>query len=466
MPSQLSTFDRAVWSVAGVLALFIGLTLLVGDRVGVRLVRVAPLTEAHSTDTILVEFSEQMDRASVEARFSLQPPVAGDFNWSGDTLRFRPAAPLTPGDRYTVALQPGARSRSGRTTLSEFQFAFAVRQPQVVYLYPADGFPQNIWMADPANPDTPQQVTFSASGILDYAVSPDGRTLAFSERRTDRPASDIKLLNLDTGTVTPVTNCTDSDCSGPVWRPDGNLLAYTRVDMNTLLPGVGVSPFRIWLLDITTNPATSQPLFQDSQALGYGPQWSADGTRLSLFDSSVPGLVVYDFETDETIVIQSDNGSFGALSPDGTDLVFPEVVLDQGRAWSRLLVAELDNQDIRGLAQDGELVDDTFAMWHPDGERLAVGRRYRDDRFTQTIQLYLVDAATGASEPLVVDERYNNGFVRWDPTGRALVMQRFQQFTDDGTQNRGGRPEIWTYDLESGTLTMVAANGMFPRWVP
>ncbi len=466
MLKRLSTFDRAVWTVAIVLALFIGATLLIGDRVGVRLVRVSPLAEAHSTDTILVEFSEQMDRASVESRFSLEPAIDGQFSWSGDTLRFRPAEPLQPGDRYTVALETGASSRSGRTTLNEFRFEFQVRQPQVVYLYPADGFPQNIWMADPANPDAAEQITFSQSGILDFAVSPDGRQIAFSERNSDRPASDIKLLDLDTGEITALTDCTDSDCSGPVWRPDGNTLAYTRVDMNTLLPGVGISPFRIWLLDLSTSPATTQPLFQDSQALGYGPQWSADGSRLSLFDSSVPGLVIYDFETDETVVIESENGSFGALSPDGAQLVFPEVVLEEGRAWSRLLVAELDDQDIRGLAPDGEPVDDTFAAWHPDGQQLAIGRRYRDDRFTQTIQLYLVDAATGESEPLVVDPIYNNGFVRWNPTGTALVMQRFQQFTEDGAQNRGGRPEIWTYDLENDTLTNVAENGMFPRWVP
>jgi Tol biopolymer transport system component len=462
----LSTFDRVVWTVTVSLTLFIAATLLIGDRVGVRLVRVSPLAKAHSTDTILIEFSEQMNRATVEDRFSLQPSIDGAFTWSGDTMRFRPAKPLEPGDTYTVALEPGAASRSGRTTLSEFQFTFEVRQPQVVYLHPADGFPQNIWMADPANPTEPQQITFSQSGILDFAVSPDGRQIAFSERRSDRPASDIKRLNLDTGEVSPLTDCVDSDCSSPVWRPDGNMLAYTRVDMNTLLPGVGISPFRIWLLDLTTNPATTQPLFQNSQALGYGPQWSADGNRLSLFDTSVPGLVVYDFNTDETVVIESENGSFGALSPDGFNLVFPEVVLDQGRAWSQLLVAELDEQNIHGLAPEGEPVDDTFATWHPNGDRLAVGRRYRDDRFTQTIQLYSVNAENGESEPLIVDPRYNNGFVHWDPNGTALVLQRFQQFTDDGAQNRGGRPEIWTYHLESDTLTMIAENGMFPRWVP
>jgi hypothetical protein len=66
----------------------------------------------------------------------------------------------------------------------------------------------------------------------------------------------------------------------------------------------------------------------------------------------------------------------------------------------------------------------------------------------------------------VEDSLYNNGFVSFDPTGDKLVIQRFQQFAEDGTPNRGGRPEVWTYSLATGELTQIAANAMFPRWVP
>jgi Tol biopolymer transport system component len=466
MGKVMTSFDRAVGVVIVGLMVFIGLTLLVGDRVGVRVERVHPLGEAHSTDVIRITFSERMDRENTGDQLQITPDVPGAVRWSGETLLFEPDEPLQTGETYTVTLSDGVVSASGRRLLDRYQFGFEVRLPMVAYLYPADGFPQNIWMADPSAPENAEQITFSQNGVLDFAVRPDGRAIAFSERRNDRPATDIKLLSLETGAITPLTNCEDSDCSSPVWRPDGNMIAYTRVDMNTLLPGVGVSPYRIWLADLTGGSVTTQPLFEDTQALGYGPAWSADGGRITLFDTSVPGVVVYDFETDETVALRSDNGTSGALSPGGDRLVYPEVVLSEGRAWSRLIMALLDTQAIITLTGETEAIDDTFGVWHPSGEGLAVGRRYRDERFTPTTQLYWVDAETGEGEALVVDEIYNHGFVHWDPTGDRLVMQRFQQFTADGTPNRGGRPEIWTYDRETDELTQIAENGMFPRWVP
>ena len=68
---------------------------------------------------IVVQFSEPMDRASVESAFDLAleggVEVAGTFNWSADsrTLTFTPTEPLGKGKTYHVTVGPGAMDQAG-----------------------------------------------------------------------------------------------------------------------------------------------------------------------------------------------------------------------------------------------------------------------------------------------------------------------------------------------------------------
>lgn len=465
-PSYLSAFDRTVLIVIVGLVAAIGLTVLLGDHVGVTLVRVGPLGEARSTSQVVVQFSEAMKRDTVTERLHIEPSVEGEFSWSGTTLLFRPAEALELGADYTVVLEPNAESDSGRKVLAEYRFSFRVRTPRVAYLAPADSAPQNVWVTDPADPASAQQVTFSLSGIYDFGVSPDGTQIAFSERNTGTGTEDIKLVDLDSGGLQQLTNCVDSSCTTPVWRPDGRMIAYQRVDFNSAVDNVGVSPTRVWLIDLSTVPASTRPLFADSQLLGHTPQWSADGNRIMVFDVRSQGILVYDFTTDDIALIPSRYGSTGALSPDGTRLVFPELVFDGNTARSTLQIADLATREYSTLTAPEEPIDDDMAAWHPDGQRLAIARRYVDDRYTRGRQIYLMNVDNGSIEPLVVDDHYANGWFSWDANGRALVIQRFPELDVSGQPNSSGQAEIWTYDLASGDLVQVATNGFFPRWVP
>ena len=105
-------------------------------------------------------------------------------------------------------------------------------------------------------------------------------------------------------------------------------------------------------------------------------------------------------------------------------------------------------------------VEDSGAVWSPDGTRLAIARRYLDGRYTPGKQIYLLDPDTGEIEPLVVDPEYNHGALRWDASGRRIVFQRFSLST------AGARPEIWTVDVETGALELIAENAYLPAWVP
>lgn len=72
---------------------------------------------------ITIYFDNPMDKASVEAAFSLDPAVPGDFEWPDPaTVAFRPAQPLERAARYTVTLAGTARSTAGLALLEPISF--------------------------------------------------------------------------------------------------------------------------------------------------------------------------------------------------------------------------------------------------------------------------------------------------------------------------------------------------------
>ncbi len=463
---RFSRFDRTVFGAVLALILAILVVVLLGDHVGVQLLRSSPAGVARSTSPITIQFSETMNRLTVEERLRLEPTVEGTFAWNGATMIFRPVEALLPGQEYTVILAAGAESDGGRRVLAEHRYTFTVRRPEVAYLAPADAAPQNIWIVDPAAPQHPRQVTFSVTGIYNFDISPDGAQIAFAEHRSDTGTIDLKLLDLESGAVRLLVDCPESDCTSPVWSPDGNLIAYERVEINDPFASAGVGQTRVWLIDLRTDPPTTRPLSSDSQAIGYAPTWSPDGSRVAVFDSSSQGIMIYTLDQDSAAFIPSRHGTVGEFSPDGTRLLFPDVILHEGQgARTHLQIADLETQRFTDLTDPDEPIDDERGVWRPDGQAIAVARRYLDDRYTQGRQIYLIDVNGGNAEPLVVDPDYYHGFFAWAPAGRQLVIQRFPQASSQ-EQAAEMRPEIWVFEVASGGLVKVAENAFHPRWVP
>jgi dipeptidyl aminopeptidase/acylaminoacyl peptidase len=480
LPFQLTRFDRVVAGVIGILVLLILGSIALGDRVGVTLQRVDPLgNSARSTSNIVFQFSEPMQRDTVLPTIEVvQIPaplantdfstgdvlavIGGEVSWTGSTANFRPSQVLQPGATYQVRLRPGAISESGRAVLQEYRFSFSVRSPRIAYLAPANSVPYNLWITDPASGET-EQVTNSPSGLYDYDVSPDGTRIAFAERNSRTGTMDIKVVTLATGAVEQVTNCADSECRTPRWRPDGLMIAYERVDLNRAFDQVGISPSRIWLSDLSSQPATNRPLLDDSQVLGYGLRWSADGNRVSFYDTGSLGIVIYDFRDGALLIIPSNNSSPGELSPDGTQIVVPQIVLTE-MAYSMLSLINLDLRDPPRPLTEGEgTYDDDTAVWSPDGSFLVIGRRLVGGRAKM---VYLMNPLDGSTEPLITDERYQNGAFRIDPTGTQLVVQRFPDPVAMNDPSIMGNPEIWTYNMETGDLVQIVENAFIPQWVP
>jgi len=97
---------------------------------------------AQTLTAIDLEFSEPVDRASVERRFRIEPYVGGTFSWDRDTVAiFTPAKKLPSATEFTVSLLAGFSDLVGNVApddTSPFSFR-TVGPPVVLSAQPQDG---------------------------------------------------------------------------------------------------------------------------------------------------------------------------------------------------------------------------------------------------------------------------------------------------------------------------------------
>ena len=459
-----SRFDRLDIGVALAVLALLGALLLVllhGDRVGITVRRFTPQGLASSQTVIQIAFDEPLDPESVRDKLQLLPEAEGEISVTGNQLQWQPKRALRQGQLYTVRLAEGVRSQNGRLLLQPHEWEFRVRTPQVVFIAPVDHPIQNLFLIDPSAPEAqPQQLTFSERGVLSYDVLPDGSRIVYSELGDQRTAH-LRIYDLRTNSTLTLLECRTAACTTPAWRPDGNLVAFERSDLN-LDTGAGPGAPRIWLVD--TNTGIPRPLFADSQRLGYSPRWSPDGALLASYDANIGGIVLFNFETNTERLIRTPQGEVGHFSHDGRWLFFPKIIQLAGttRYVAHFVLADVQSELLvqRDLTPDSDPNNDVELAWLPDSRRLIVTRRPPTISTMQGAQLHLLDLATGDATPLVTDPDYSNGQVAVSPNGAQLAFQRF------ALGQSGARPQIWLYDLTTGALRLLANNATLPRWLP
>ena len=346
------------------------------------------------------------------------------------------------------------------------------RQPiRVAYLYPATGSSQNVWAAEMDNSAARQQLTFSERGVYDFDISPDGRWLAYGER-TAQGVVTLRLLDIPNGRSTDLVDCVavNAYCTSPVFSPDGSMLAYQRSESAGGTFGLS----RIWLVNMKSAGYETVPLLADSQIVGHSAVWAADGNTIAFYsaDAREPGILIYDFapRADDDVqlrFIPSSHGAMGTISPNGQQIIFPEVVFRGDQLFTHLRIADLLDKEFAAFTDPEGPADDASARISPDGDTVALARRYTDNRWTPGHQLYLRSLSDENAElrSIVYDPRYNTSYFRWNSAGDRLVLQRFPLQTEDGSRDPGATPEVWVYDIAADAAVAIADDAFLPQWV-
>ena len=413
------------------------------------------------TAPLRLAFSQLMDPASVQARFHIEPQVTGHFVWKENELTYQPESALAPGTMYTVTLQAGAASQTGRRLDEERVWHFQTRHPQLLYLgRPQPDASARQLFAASLDGTQPSQLSDAPAGVWDYAVHPLGAEVVYSALREDG-GSDLWRMDRDGANQQLLLACPEAACLAPAWSPDGRTLAYERRNIWADAPNLDPQAGRIWVFDLDHDD--TQPLFDYDIPL-HSPVWAPRGERLAYLSPMLPGIEVYDMPTGELQQFGNEWGTAPAWSLDGTQLVVPELMLAGEALVVRLIHLALPSEEAIDISGDDDYVKDTTPAWSPAGGWIAFGRQFLDqDRWTPGRQIWLIRPDGSEAYPLLVEPMGDHFAFAWRPDGVALAYA----FTD---LSEGPQPlpavSIWIFDLSRREPVHVADDGVLPRWLP
>jgi Tol biopolymer transport system component len=460
--ARFDRLDRVVLICAAVLAVAVLAIGVRGDQVGASVLRSLPADSAQNVSVrtpLTFTFTEPLDAASFSGKVRVEPPLSGTVRVNGSTLIFSPVQPLRPNTAYRIVIDPGGRSTRGRAMVSQYALSFTTRQTRLAYMAPS-GEIRDVYLTDPESGAT-QRVTSEPYGVFDFAISPDGSRAAVSITRDKTGSRDLWLVNLDGSGRERLVECTEEVCQTPAWSADGQRIAFERRKLIQRTIGKLPGPSRIWLYDIPSQ--SSAPLFEDAQRIGALPRWSPVDDRLLFVDSSDSMLSVIDTVSQQSTQIPSRLGDPGAWSPDGSQVIYSDILEFEDFGFSQMFRANLVSGVITTVLPVST-TNDAAVSWSPDGAQLAFSRQIAGTRGAIGAQIWLTPpdgAAPGAGlRQLTNNNAFTHAEINWSPDRRWLSARRFE------LREQYAKPQIILVRLDSGETRLLLEDAMSAEWVP
>lgn len=220
-------------------------------------------------------------------------------------------------------------------------------------------------------------LTQGSSLARGVAISPDGKSVAFSEVRGDERLLRVGPFN---GGADRSLTVAPARPYFPAWSPDGSRLAYTRSDSG---------PLRLMVIDLPSGSSQRVGSVAGPASVGGPGQatWSADSKHIAYFAQDLRRIVVVDVDrqTERTISIPDSIGTGYngvAPSPDGSQLSVSTIRRETD--WGQIWIVNLDRGEWQRLREPfGE--SDPIA-WRSDGWIYFVGSGAQFTDFGPTLQ--------------------------------------------------------------------------------
>ncbi|MFN2280213.1 MAG: TolB family protein, partial [Anaerolineales bacterium] len=352
------------------------------------------------------------------------------------------------GESVSLSLGRGPRSKLKLPFRGEVTFSWPVSPTSLVYLWPADGN-SNLYKINPVSGES-QTLTDHPGGVLDYSISPDNEAIYYTIAG-ENGGSEIMVLDLQSGDISLIIDCSGFLCAMPGLSPDGKLLAYEVI---TSEPGA-TPGIRIYDL-----------VEQSKLDLGVpgeyleNPLWSPAGW-LAYYNQTAKGYQFWNPAVDITHFLANETGGYGTWSSDGRYFLTSEILFAGDTLAPRHLqlfdLVEKTTQDL----SSGDFLEDLNPSFSTSGLKFAFSRKSLDPQdWTPGRQLWVMELESGDSTPLTDEVDYQHTSFAWHPDGEGLAYVRYNQATLSES------PEIWMIDTSSGEALRLIINGFAPGWIP
>ena len=443
----MTTFDRLVLAVLALLAAAAVTLVLVGDRVGVRIVEVSPPPDAAQVSTLVrprVLFDQPMapPARAAEAPLRITPEAAAELIWSARGVTLRPRRPLQPAVTYTVRVDAGLASNQNRRLLREFSWQFTTAAPAVVYLGPDAAGREQLFSAGLSG--DPRQLTEQPEGVWDYHVAGDGSAIVYSAPR-DQHGNDLFAVERDGGGARRLLDCGSDDCFNPRWSPGGGEVAFAR----RTLPG----PPRVFLLD--ARGGAVRPVLEDVSFVGFDPRWSPDGEWLAWVAPLENGVRLARLSDGSTTFVPSRTGEPPEWNRDGSKLFVTDVDVNDAHFRTRLVALSIESLT---LDAPESYYEEWGVRWAPDGERASLLRR--EPGAGGGGQVWTVESGGGQERQLTSDSAFEHGPAQWSADSRYLTFHRI------ALEIAGAAAEVVLWDTASDAPVAAPLTGRSPSWLP